>query len=56
MVLERDDAEAIDKSNIISSRTRGAQPSGDYREPGDEEGIEDGGGADGTSRGAGTRV
>ncbi|KAF4977411.1 hypothetical protein FZEAL_6056 [Fusarium zealandicum] len=38
--LERDDADAIDKSNIIEERTRGAtQPGGTYREPGDTEGL-----------------
>jgi len=38
--LERDDKEAIDKSNIIDERTRGAAKSdGAYREPGDEEGL-----------------
>ncbi len=37
--LERDDAEAIDKSNIIKERTRHAEPQGGYREPGDNEGI-----------------
>ncbi|PHH92351.1 hypothetical protein CDD83_7729 [Cordyceps sp. RAO-2017] len=37
--LERDDADAIDKSNIISERTRHAEPAGGYREPGDDEGI-----------------
>ena len=36
----RDDSEAIDKSNIIDSRTRGAaKASGAYTEPGDEEGL-----------------
>ncbi|MCJ1360976.1 hypothetical protein MMC16_000071 [Acarospora aff. strigata] len=48
--LERDDAEAIDKSNIIKKggRTRGAgKPSGTYTEPGDEEGLP--GPDDGTS-------
>ncbi|MCJ1396859.1 hypothetical protein MMC11_000049 [Xylographa trunciseda] len=35
--LARDDADAIDQSNIIGSRTRGAKPSGGYTEPGDEE-------------------
>ena len=40
-MAERDDAEAINKDNIISGRTRGAKPSGGYREPGDEEGIPD---------------
>ncbi|KAI0473712.1 hypothetical protein GGR56DRAFT_676189 [Xylariaceae sp. FL0804] len=38
--LDRDDADAIDESNIISGRTRGAAPrTGGYREPGDEEGL-----------------
>ncbi|PHH71352.1 hypothetical protein CDD82_6558 [Ophiocordyceps australis] len=37
--LARDDAEAIDKSNMMKERTRHAKPSGGYREPGDEEGI-----------------
>ncbi|KAI0839225.1 hypothetical protein F5Y06DRAFT_295845 [Hypoxylon sp. FL0890] len=38
--LERDDREAIDKSNIIDERTRHAKPSnGTYRQPGDEEGL-----------------
>ncbi|KAF4456385.1 hypothetical protein F53441_1455 [Fusarium austroafricanum] len=38
--LERDDKDAIDSSNIIEERTRGAaQPSGTYQEPGDEEGL-----------------
>jgi len=35
----RDDADAIDESNIIGGRTRGAKPSGGYREPGDDEGL-----------------
>ncbi|KAK2007228.1 hypothetical protein LZ32DRAFT_695545 [Colletotrichum eremochloae] len=39
--LERDDKDAIDKSNIMKERTRGAQPAGEYREPGDTEGLED---------------
>ncbi|TQN64690.1 hypothetical protein CSHISOI_10739 [Colletotrichum shisoi] len=39
--LERDDKEAIDKRNIVKERTRGAQPAGEYREPGDTEGLED---------------
>ena len=35
--LEKDDNEAIDKSNIIDERTRGAKPaSGQYAEPGDD--------------------
>ncbi|KAL8911627.1 MAG: hypothetical protein Q9171_003234 [Xanthocarpia ochracea] len=37
--LEQDDKEAIDKSNIVGGRTRGAKPSGGYTEPGDEEGL-----------------
>ncbi|KAH7034686.1 uncharacterized protein B0I36DRAFT_346589 [Microdochium trichocladiopsis] len=37
--LERDDADAIDESNVIDERTRGAKPRGTYREPGDEEGL-----------------
>jgi hypothetical protein len=38
--LERDDKDAIDESNIIEERTRGAtQPGGTYTEPGDEEGL-----------------
>ncbi|MCJ1266287.1 hypothetical protein MMC22_006170 [Lobaria immixta] len=46
--LLRDDAEAIDESNIISGgRTRGAKPTGGYAEPGDEEGLP--GPEDGTS-------
>ena len=46
-VIEKDDQDAIDKSNIVESRTRGAaKASGTYREPGDEEGIPD---TDGTS-------
>ena len=43
----RDDNEAIDQSNIIGGRTRGAKPTGGYREPGDEEGLP--GPEDGTS-------
>lgn len=39
---ERDDNEAIDKSNIVEGRTRGAQPeAGSYREPGDSEALPD---------------
>jgi len=38
--LNRDDAEAINKDNIIDERTRHAKPEGSYREPGDEEGLE----------------
>ncbi|KAM0227547.1 hypothetical protein ACHAPO_011434 [Fusarium lateritium] len=38
--LERDEKDAIDQSNIIEERTRGAaQPGGTYQEPGDEEGL-----------------
>lgn len=37
---ERDDNEAIDKSNIVDGRTRGAKPDGgSYREPGDDEAL-----------------
>ena len=35
----RDDAEAIDQNNVVSSRTRGAKAQGGYKEPGDEEGL-----------------
>jgi len=45
--LARDDSDAIDKSNIINERTRGAGKSGGYAEPGDEEGLP--GPDDGTS-------
>jgi Histone chaperone domain CHZ len=38
-VPAKDDNEAIDQSNIIEGRTRGAKPSGGYTEPGDEEGL-----------------
>lgn len=39
-LIERDDKDAIDESNIIEERTRGAtQPGGTYTEPGDEEGL-----------------
>ncbi|MCJ1301196.1 hypothetical protein MMC08_003995 [Hypocenomyce scalaris] len=38
--LTRDDADAIDRSNIVKGeRTRGAKPTGGYTEPGDEEGL-----------------
>ncbi|ETN46718.1 uncharacterized protein HMPREF1541_00907 [Cyphellophora europaea CBS 101466] len=47
--LERDDADAIDTSNIVDERTRGATKS--YREPGDDEGLGDP--EDGRSRVAG---
>ncbi|KAF4306550.1 hypothetical protein GTA08_BOTSDO05566 [Botryosphaeria dothidea] len=46
--LTRDDKDAIDESNIISDRTRGAaKKAGTYAEPGDEEGLP--GAEDGTS-------
>ncbi|KAF2653285.1 hypothetical protein K491DRAFT_603246 [Lophiostoma macrostomum CBS 122681] len=46
--LARDDNEAIDTSNILDSRTRGAtKKAGTYAEPGDEEGLP--GPEDGTS-------
>ncbi|KAI9693575.1 MAG: hypothetical protein M1820_009141 [Bogoriella megaspora] len=46
--LVRDDKDAIDQSNIISGRTRGAaKTAGTYAEPGDEEGLP--GAEDGTS-------
>ncbi|MCJ1462197.1 hypothetical protein MMC07_000797 [Pseudocyphellaria aurata] len=46
--LARDEADAIDESNIIEGgRTRGAKPAGGYAEPGDEEGLP--GPEDGTS-------
>ncbi|GKT99554.1 hypothetical protein FLAG1_01025 [Fusarium langsethiae] len=39
-MTERDEKDAIDQSNIIEERTRGAtQPGGTYQEPGDEEGL-----------------
>lgn len=48
---ERDEANAIDQSNIVEGRTRGAAKSqGTYEEPGDEEGLP--GAEDGTSSGA----
>jgi len=38
--LEQDEAEAIDKSNIVKGdRTRHAKPSGTYKEPSDEAGL-----------------
>jgi hypothetical protein len=49
---ERDEKDAIDQSNILDERTRGATKSaGTYREPGDEEGLP--GPEDGTSAVAG---
>ncbi|KAF2086598.1 hypothetical protein K490DRAFT_43669 [Saccharata proteae CBS 121410] len=45
--LARDEQEAIDSDNVISSRTRGAtKQAGTYAEPGDEEGLPEN---DGTS-------
>ncbi|KAI1440921.1 hypothetical protein F5Y02DRAFT_401512 [Annulohypoxylon stygium] len=35
--LARDDAEAIDQSNVLKERTRGKKPGGTYREPTDEQ-------------------
>lgn len=46
---ERDEKDAIDQSNIVSGRTRGAAKQ-NYTEPGDEEGLP--GPDNGTSRGA----
>jgi len=49
---EADEKNAIDQSNIIDERTRGAtKSSGTYQEPGDEEGLP--GPEDGTSAVAG---
>jgi hypothetical protein len=37
---ERDEKDAIDKSNIIEEKTRGnTKPAGTYQAPGDEEGL-----------------
>ena len=47
VVVAKDDSDAIDQSNIIGGRTRGAKPTGGYAEPGDEEGLP--GAEDGTS-------
>lgn len=47
----KDEADAIDESNIIDERTRGVVKEGGYAEPGDEEGL--GGPDDGRSRVAG---
>ena len=47
VVAARDDSDAIDESNIIGGRTRGAKPSGGYTEPSDEAGLP--GPEDGTS-------
>ncbi|KAH7400712.1 hypothetical protein DE146DRAFT_471350 [Phaeosphaeria sp. MPI-PUGE-AT-0046c] len=52
--LEKDENDAIDRSNIIDERTRGAtKKSGTYTEPGDEEEVDNltAGGQDGTSSG-----
>jgi hypothetical protein len=38
-ITEKDDREAIDESNVMDSRTRGAKPEGGYQEPGDTEGL-----------------
>ncbi|KAL7919085.1 hypothetical protein ACQKWADRAFT_212620 [Trichoderma austrokoningii] len=38
--LKQDDREAIDESNIMDERTRGAKPMGTYKEPGDNAGLE----------------
>lgn len=46
-VAAKDDSDAIDESNLVGGRTRGAKPSGGYTEPGDEEGLP--GAEDGTS-------
>ncbi|KAF2457929.1 hypothetical protein BDY21DRAFT_285429 [Lineolata rhizophorae] len=47
--LAQDEKEAIDRSNIIGGRTRGAtKKAGTYQEPGDDEGLP--GPDDGTSR------
>lgn len=47
VTVAKDDAEAIEQGNVIGGRTRGAKPSGGYKEPGDEEGLP--GAEDGTS-------
>ncbi|KAL5120672.1 hypothetical protein ACEQ8H_001421 [Pleosporales sp. CAS-2024a] len=52
--LEKDEADAIDKSNILNERTRGAtKKAGTYTEPGDEVEVDvlTAGGHDGTSAG-----
>ncbi|KAH9844911.1 hypothetical protein Tdes44962_MAKER07021 [Teratosphaeria destructans] len=52
--LERDENEAIDTSNIVEGRTRGAtKQQSAYREPGDDEGLP--GAEDGASRVATTK-
>lgn len=41
MPTERDEEDAIDESNILDERTRGAaKEQGSYAEPGDDEGLE----------------
>ena len=35
--LQQDENDAIDKSNIVGSRTRQTGPQGGYQEPGDDE-------------------
>ncbi|KAF9740050.1 hypothetical protein PMIN06_003872 [Paraphaeosphaeria minitans] len=48
--LERDEKDAIESSNIVDSRTRGAtKQAGTYAEPSDDEGLP--GPEDGTSSG-----
>ncbi|KAL2057560.1 hypothetical protein ABVK25_001944 [Lepraria finkii] len=37
--LVRDGADAIDESNIMGGHTGGLKPSGEYRKPGNEEGL-----------------
>lgn len=48
-LIERDEKDAMDQSNIVEGRTRGAAKES-YTEPGDEEGLP--GPDNGTSRGA----
>lgn len=45
MLRAKDDLD-VDESNIIDEKTRGAKPTGSYREPGDTEGLPEN---DGTS-------
>ncbi|MDI1492257.1 MAG: hypothetical protein OHK93_003469 [Ramalina farinacea] len=35
--LQKDDSDAIDKSNIIGGRTRGAKPQGGYSDPDEDD-------------------
>lgn len=54
LVAEKDEKDAIDSSNILDERTRGAaKEAGGYAEPGDEEEVDNltAGGQDGTSSG-----